>query len=1536
MTADPSTQAAEPPEHASPQDSHPASGRSGSRPHGAARAGRTALALNVPLLLITALILAAVAPSAYFWHKWQVHRIASSLAVRSEALAQSGNWSAAAGYTSRYLQLRPADASARIRLAKQFDKSLPTGRTRGRAIDLYYQALAVAAEPGEKAALQLRLAELLLEERRYPQAREEALKFTSSDAQYPAARRVLAMSLFGQAQAGQQTAKPPGDLILGTVMADALRLNPRVAELAGAWAYVLREQPDWLSPSQRAEMPDEKDRQQRADATLDKLVAANDRDPLAFLARYRYRHKYQLPAAEQDLATALKLEPDRTEVLATAAAHFAEKAAAAKGRGESAALVKSNCDEAIQHYRRLIAKAGEAPAERAGDAAAPGAGADELPVDEVAAYVGIGDLYLLQGDPEKAIEVWLAGTQGAGKTNPQLNLRLVSYLLSAGRLTEAEAALLSLNEAIRATIGKYPQSTYQALNRRRDLLKARLLLAKGQASEALDVAAPLASNAQAASAERLEAWLILAECYAGQGNWDQAATAYQNAAAVAPAQNESSRQAAGRAWLRAGQPEQALRHFDWLHRLRQDGASGVELGRALLAQQLMQPASRRDWTKLDRLLQELAGEEAHRELSEPWRIELLQVDSGLSRVTSREALKQAVSEALTSLQKLEQQHGESAALWRELATRYAHLQKPQDADRALAECERLGDRSPERYLSAANVYVVRRDFERVSQVLQEGVANLPPEEVPALRIAVAGSLLAAGATESGRKELTVAYQADPGNIGIVEQLAELATDTKDPQEIRKWEDRLLELEGPRGTSWRYYRAVRLLAESAGQKGAALPELVSLQADLQKRRPAWPKTLILSGAINEINGNLPEAVQAYKSALNLGDRRSVVYERLVVLLYRLGRFTEADEYLGRLSQQIPASAGLSFLAISVAAELNDTDRAESLARQSIDARPEDPNAWVWYGQILQVNQHLDEAEQAFRKAIELAPEDVQTWSGLFQFQLRTDRPEQAKKTLQELIQRSKLTDPQRAFVLAQAQEMLGDAKQAEEAYRQAIALAPEDLKIQAQWATFLMRHDPQQAEDVLRKLIELAAAQKVKPVGDDACRMLAQVLAQRGTEADFDEAMRLLQQAGSDNVDTLLDKRLQAVLILQRPNPNLARAQQLLEDLVFNSASGVDADNERLAWVYLEQSKTLSGKARQAKIEAARRQYESLCLRPAPKPEHLVNYVTLLLNEKKWADAEPGIRHLEKLAPDAYGTITLRARYLAGTDRSAEILPLIDAFVARVEPQAADDARRAQLFGTMGGICSSCSLHPASESWYRRAYALDSKYYPRLAGALVEQAKVSQAVELCLEQAKNASSADPAAVLANVLVVSQASEADMQRAEPALMKALADFPGEAHLVSAVANVRAVQQRNEEAIQLYQQALRLIPNDLLVMNNLATLLAESPGEAAEALRYIDQAIQASGPRPALLDTKGMILIQLGRTPEAIDLLRRATEMPNADARYHFHLAVALAKSGDNQAARKSLDIALENDLKKLILVGTDLRYLEELEKTMNRRN
>ena len=125
------------------------------------------------------------------------------------------------------------------------------------------------------------------------------------------------------------------------------------------------------------------------------------------------------------------------------------------------------------------------------------------------------------------------------------------------------------------------------------------------------------------------------------------------------------------------------------------------------------------------------------------------------------------------------------------------------------------------------------------------------------------------------------------------------------------------------------------------------------------------------------------------------------------------------------------------------------------------------------------------------------------------------------------------------------------------------------------------------------------------------------------------------------------------------------------------------------------------------------------------------------------------------------------------------------------------------------------------------------------------------------------------------------------------------------------------KRAQARPLYEQVLKLQPDNPIALNNLAYLLAETGSQADldQALQLAQTARQKLPDNPDVADTLGWIYIKKNLNTNAVDLFRNliakesAQAAPNNSATFHYHYGMALAQSGDKPQARKELKAALE---------------------------
>jgi putative PEP-CTERM system TPR-repeat lipoprotein len=108
--------------------------------------------------------------------------------------------------------------------------------------------------------------------------------------------------------------------------------------------------------------------------------------------------------------------------------------------------------------------------------------------------------------------------------------------------------------------------------------------------------------------------------------------------------------------------------------------------------------------------------------------------------------------------------------------------------------------------------------------------------------------------------------------------------------------------------------------------------------------------------------------------------------------------------------------------------------------------------------------------------------------------------------------------------------------------------------------------------------------------------------------------------------------------------------------------------------------------------------------------------------------------------------------------------------------------------------------------------------------------------------------------------------------------------------------------------FEKASALAPNDAATLNNLAWIY-QAAGDP-RAAQFAERAHALAPASPDIADTFGWILVQQGQVDKGVPMLREAAaKLPN-NAEVRYHLAAALAKSGDQDNARTMLRSLIES--------------------------
>ncbi len=216
------------------------------------------------------------------------------------------------------------------------------------------------------------------------------------------------------------------------------------------------------------------------------------------------------------------------------------------------------------------------------------------------------------------------------------------------------------------------------IERQLRLLHARLDLAKGNPDTAIPVLQAVIVSAEIGptgqrSREWIEASRLLAQVYAGLGQWDKAAEYYDDLAQVLPAEIDVVVPTVD-AHLKSGRYADALQTIDNFARYEKPtGELLLQRVQALLALQSKRAPADRNWTEFQAALKA-----AKAEIGDRWQLVFAEIDYLLTQSGDKQA-------AAALLRQAEPKFPDQVDFWRTATQAYQILGMAEDRQRALTQ-----------------------------------------------------------------------------------------------------------------------------------------------------------------------------------------------------------------------------------------------------------------------------------------------------------------------------------------------------------------------------------------------------------------------------------------------------------------------------------------------------------------------------------------------------------------------------------------------------------------------------------------------------------------------------------------------------------------------------------------------------------------------------------------------------------------------------------------------------------------------------------
>jgi tetratricopeptide (TPR) repeat protein len=800
------------------------------------------------------------------------------------------------------------------------------------------------------------------------------------------------------------------------------------------------------------------------------------------------------------------------------------------------------------------------------------------------------------------------------------------------------------------------------------------------------------------------------------------------------------------------------------------------------------------------------------------------------------------------------------------------------------------------------------------ETLAQGIDSVPPDQ----RAAIWSAL---GEFHQGRSDFVSARRAFEEWGQLQPQTAEprlallrLAIATGDGPAMLAHADEVKKAVGPDHVLTKIARIEALLKvkpREAGDKApedkARLNEMAGLVNEIKGQASNLPAGYLLEGALMERLGKPAEAITAYRAALEHRGGTAAL-KPLVVLMTREKRYNDIEE-LHRKLGSFPFE--IDQLASALTQQMGDTAQAEQMIQRMIQGDPQSLDAAVWKVKVLKQNGKDREAEETLKTLVQQKPEDPNPWIQLMMFQIASRDTAKAKATFDAMKGRVKV-DPDRAELLwAACYRVLGLKAEADAAYEAALARRPDDMRtLQAAAEYYEASGRGDLAEKSLRRML------KVRPGYDWPRRRLALILSNRPNDPPaWGEAMSLVGPAskGPESPD---DRLLRATVLSRNPDPKA-------RDEAIAILEGLATELPNLTRLHEVLARGLEAVGRHEKA----REYAARAATAEGALDALAFYTSLLIQDKNTAEAEKQLASLEKqvVDPDSLTIVQLRAQLLhAKGDDAGAVAAVRRAFDAqKTKPDALP--YNIALFRLLIAL----ELHDDAAKFGDDLSKLGPHGKLAFAEYLKKRGKDKDAHQLIEQAVKDspAAAADAARSALHLATDAGSSPEWLSQADTLLGLAIKGQPDSVDLLQSQAMLRHLQGNYAAELEAYRQLKTKNADNYMNLNNMAWTLSEETNHPEEGLKAIDEAIAKGGRQSHLVDTRGVILLRLGRVDEAVKELEIASASLPTPA-ILFHMARAYRKANRQIDFEKFRDKARQAGLKLDMLQPSERPEAKEI--------
>lgn len=707
-----------------------------------------------------------------------------------------------------------------------------------------------------------------------------------------------------------------------------------------------------------------------------------------------------------------------------------------------------------------------------------------------------------------------------------------------------------------------------------------------------------------------------------------------------------------------------------------------------------------------------------------------------------------------------------------------------------------------------------------------------------------------------------------------------------------------------------------------------------------RNPQKPDAWLFKGDLLRIQGKIDEALGAYDQVTKLKPNSSIAYINKAFIEIGTGKFEAAKSDINAARRVAPSLMVFYTQALLDFSQNKPAAALESL-QQVLSKSPEHMPSVLLAGAVQAALGSMLQAEQHLKHYLEKDPGNLYARKLLASVLLKNRETKRAMDVLSPALKEAK-QDPQLLALAGEAHMQAKDFSKATEYFEKASFIAPKS----AMMHTALSMSKLGQGESA-RAVAELEMATKLDPKSSHAAVLLIMTHLRL---KEFDKALAAAKALEKEHPDNPLIHNLKGGIYLGKKDLASARASfekaLSLQPTYFPAVANLarldlldkkpDAAKKRFEALLDKDKKNVQAMSALAGLALNQGHNKESILwleramqenPEALQPALLLGAHYLRLGEKQKALALA--QKLQRSHPNDAVVLDLLAQAQLATDDKAGALESYTK-LAGVKPESASaQFRIASIYMSMENIS-------AASDALKKALAIKPDYLdaqlaqaalevrkgnPEQALAIAKQIQKQQGKspvgyilegdllagqkkpELATHAYERAFSIKKSSPLVMKLHASLSQTGKRKEANSRLIQWLKDHPADLFARMYLAETYMAERQNNAAIEQYQIILKQNPQTAPALNNLAWLYYQEKNPLA--LEYAEKAHQLAANDPIILDTLGWILVEQGNTKRGLPLLQKAaSSAPNAHD-IHYHLAFALAKSGDESGARKKLE-------------------------------